>query len=155
MPLFCRVAQDWLKMLWGWPFICPRFHDTWETLELLKFVCFHWHHDPISTSSYSNTMATRQHCEGFTWSVALLRQLGSFLFPSYGAWWSHKVKTMMTRFDKMPSWRHYEGQNGHKISTRKLTFAWSFCNFLAGKRFCHRSQSCSQSLRNSSGESRI
>jgi hypothetical protein len=49
-----------------WPFICPRYHDTWETLELPKFGCFRRHRVPISMSSYYNTMATRRHCEGLT-----------------------------------------------------------------------------------------
>jgi hypothetical protein len=154
-PLLCRVVQDWLrKMLWGWPFICPRYHDTWE-LRLSypnsavfadTVVPFRWLHDGIARASRSR--------------VAFLRQSGSFLFPSYclreaknGRWhrWSHEVKTKMTRFDKMPSRWPYEGQNGHTNSTLKWTFARSFGNFLACQRFCHRSRSCCQSLWNSTG----
>jgi hypothetical protein len=105
-----------------------------------------WLHDGIARASRSR--------------VAFLRQSGSFLFPSCclreaknTRWhrWSHEVKTKMTRFDKMPSRWPYEGQNGHTNSTRKWTFARSFVNLLACKRFCHRSRSCCLSLRNSTG----
>jgi hypothetical protein len=139
------------KMLWGWPFICPRYHDTWERLELLKCCCFRRHRDPISM--YGIARASRSH-------VAFLRQSGSFLFTSYclreaknARWhrWSHEVKTKVTRFDKMPSLWPNEGQNGHTNSTRKWNFARSFGNLLACQRFCHRSRSCCRSLRNSSG----
>jgi hypothetical protein len=59
--------EDWLrKLLWCWPFICPRDHDTWETLELPIFGCLRRRRGPISMSSYYNTMGTRRHCEGFT-----------------------------------------------------------------------------------------
>jgi hypothetical protein len=105
-----------------------------------------WLHDGIARASRSR--------------VAFLRQLGSFLFPSYclreaknTRWhrWSHEVKTKMTRIDKIPSRWPYVGQNGHTNSTRKWTFARSFGNFLACQRFCHRSRSCCRSLRNSTG----
>lgn len=57
----------------------------------------------------------------------------------------------MTRFDKMPSWWPYEGQNGHTNSTRKWTITRSFGNFLACQRICNCSLGWCWILRNSGG----
>ena len=103
-----------------------------------------WLHDGIARASRSR--------------VALLRQSGSFLFPSCylreakkARWhrWLHEVKTKMTRFATMTTRLPYEGQNGHTNSTRLWTFARSSGNFLACQRFYHRSRSCCRSLKNS------
>ena len=103
-----------------------------------------WLHDGIARASRSR--------------VALLRQSGSFLFPSCylreakkARWhrWLHEVKTKMTRFATMTTRWPYEGQNGHTNSTRLWTFARSSGIFLACQRFYHRSRSCCRSLKNS------
>ena len=83
-----------------------------------------WAHDGITRASRSR--------------IAFLRQSITFLFPSYcfhdvKKKVSLEVKTKITRFYKMPSRWHYEGQNGYTNSTRKWTFAKSSGNFLA----CH------------------
>lgn len=98
-----------------------------------------WVHDGITRASRSR--------------IAFLRQSITFLFPSYcfhdvKKKVSLEVKTKITRFYKMPSRWHYEGQNGYTNSTRKWTFAKSSGNFLACQRFCHRTRSSCLTLRN-------
>ena len=98
-----------------------------------------WAHDGITRASRSR--------------IAFLRQSITFLFPSYcfhdvKKKVSLEVKTKNTRFYKMPSRWHYEGQNGYTKSTRKWTFAKSSGNFLACQRFCHRTRSSCLTLRN-------
>ena len=161
-------------MLRGLSFICPRFHNTCERHEQLKFGCFMTHATSIISTKIwlsSPTPWYHLHRTIIRWlhddiarasrsRVAFVRQSDSFLFPSYCLResknaqyhrWSYEVITMMSRFDKIPLRWPYEGQNEHTKSIRKWAFVRTSVNFFACQRFCLRSQSCCRSLENTTG----
>ena len=93
------LRTDWKRMLRDLSFICPRFHDTCERHEQIKFDCSMTYATSIISTkiwlssptpwSYLDTILPLY--DGYTTilrglrvsRVAFIRQSGSFLFPSY------------------------------------------------------------------------
>ena len=117
--------------------------------QITQFGCLRKHRGPIAMPSYYNTMATRRYCDGFTTSCCLPKTIGqlrvSFVLSSGDKnarcrRWLHEANTNKTRWDKMHSRWHHEGQDGHTNSTRTWTFVCPSGNSLACQRFWKRSR---------------